>query len=284
MYTWVYMCNDPSKLQLTLRALPKEPLQELNLMWVVTDEKNKHMHQDMLRAIEWFPCHVTISSDEHLINYAYRQLPVHPPMALRDYVDNPKPGWALGIKLLTPLFIKGPVLFTDDDVLVLKDPIELIRAGSFGTGQHTNSYNPDSTNTYRELTAFWDAIGAPGEADAYEYNDGSMDAGIWYVDGNRQDYAEKLCDFFACPLLDTFARHMGKFRTLDQRFLTLYGLIHHWRSLRTSKERIIFVQRFDAIPESAYKHVTNRDSFFVHYCASSHKSQYQKRLWRCFDD
>lgn len=278
-YSWVYLCNNADMLRLALMALPEAIPYSMTSMLIVVNKRNEHLVPDFKRIVAESDTYIDgavdsfIVTDDILIERAKKRMGWFPD-SLRDYVWSPcdTPNCSLGIKLLLPLAVSGAMLYTDDDVMILRDPYRLIQDGPFCTGHHFNSYGLDSTSSTDEVNQFASAMGLT-DFTTYDYNQAMMDAGIWFVD-QRDDWHIKLHKFFSCPIINSMRRNVTRFRCLDQRFITLYGALHGWRRLHHNAERLMVMQKPDKAPKLMYDNIRSRKYTFVHYGASTWKPHY----------
>lgn len=222
-YDWAYLCNNPRRLAITLRCLPREPFAGLcfmNICWCshldpttrvleLIDTANTH-------APDWLAWQLTDLSP----------LRRHLPAGLAPYWDTGKTRWSLGMKLLLPYAFPGPYLYTDDDVVVPHDPAPLM-TNSFGS-KGCFRFAGKKRAVQEDLL---DAFNLPrtllAEQGSAWYDAHALDAGVWFH-LNPGDWKARLERFAQMPYLAALTTRNLELRCLDQRFLTGFGLAHGW--------------------------------------------------------
>lgn len=266
IYDWAYLCNNDRRLAITLRALPKEPFADLKTMHICWASHLDHPSRPESFAMtaaslapSWLNWKIT-----DLSSVADRV-----PSQLQTYFKNDKARWALGMKLFLPYVLGTPYLYTDDDVLVFKDPLPLM-FNSFGSkGCFHLSYGK------RDIaTQLFDAFDLqPNELPAHvHYNYGAMDAGVWFHK-YPDDWRYRLECFATMPyLLDLTTRNL-ELRCLDQRFLTCFGIKHGWDAITIGN---------GFAPPTKLRDTFGTKQTFFHYKSSS-KERWMKLLEEWLD-
>ena len=276
-YRWNYLCSNPRRLAITLKALPRHrPYQGLlgmNICWA--------SHLDPAhRAAE-----LHVVADEHAPSwlnfwvYDLSQLKSYLPRQLERYWANDKARWALGMKLLMPYVSEGePYLYTDDDVLVTRDPQAWL----------TNSFGSKGCFRFvgrkQELASeLFDAFSIPTREGVFDvgglsetllpawkqYDNAALDAGVWFQK-YPDDWTTRLYRFANMHYLKDIGLRNLEFRCLDQRFLTCFGIKHGW-DVRTIGNGFAPVSKIT--PKLLERHP------FFHY-----KSQSKEKWMRLFED
>lgn len=240
-YDWFYLCSDVERLKLTLRALPPtlEGLRALHVCWAShLDPADRKAEIELTMGTHLvarprcpIPCYDTLDLTTAVRTYGRR----YPQLA--TYLDNAKPRWALGMKLLIPLLARGPYLYTDDDVLVTRDPHSLLEVGSFGS---KGCYRFDGKKPMIAEQLFGafdiptDPVVLPGVVVYHNspwrvYDWFALDAGVWFdAWPSFATWSDRLERLAALPYVRELTTRNLELRCLDQRFLTCYGLAHRW--------------------------------------------------------
>jgi len=229
LWDWVYLCSDPRRLALTMKYLPAWPkqLHTMHICWCSHLDPAKRGQELYTTAVNCMPensCWVVqdISPDavEHL------------PAGLNDFfygLPNGRPSWALGIKPLLALVFEPPFLYTDDDVLVLKDPQPLIDGyGEFGTRSNF-AYQP-SLEIQRQIRTVF-------ELDpSFDFGVSNLDEGVLFI-RDRRDWADRLLAFSKLPYIKKLKEGCHESRRMGVRFHTAFGGQYNFHQLRTASER-----------------------------------------------
>lgn len=225
-YRWVYLCNNPERLKLTLQFLPREPFKNMGTMTVGycshldPPERADELHSmmDRWRPKGWL-CSVTDLSP----------LGQHLPPGLQAYWSTGKSRWSLGVKLLLPFIDPNrPLLYTDDDVIVPQDPWPLLEQGSFGS-KGCFRFGYKKQDIQRQLVVCFKHY-CGGILDGKWYDEHALDAGVWYMrEGMTNAWQQRLQDFSELPYIKQLTTGDLELRCLDQRFITLFGMEHGWR-------------------------------------------------------
>jgi hypothetical protein len=271
---------DGRKLALLLRWLPEEPWSWLDRILVITHRDRPDLVEELIDIKREYGRHWPIDirtdrSEETALDI------IDAPPALRTYFQH-----LLGVKLMLPVTLKTPLLFTDDDVIVTRDPEDLIATN---LPWFSHSGLDGYTETAKDLEAFdtvrrsFDLYGI----NLREFNRRRTDAGVWFLPTlDRTLYIRCLHRYFSDPHVVAVSHDVGtapcghtqRFRKLDQRFLSGHVIMTggisvigpHYRALADKK-----------IPKSV------PGATFVHYCASGQKERYVEWLerevpWRDF--
>jgi len=264
-YDWLYLCSDPRRLAITLRALPKEPLRGLRVMqicWASHLDPPERPGQlgriaDSFLAPRWLQYELTDLSP----------LKGCLPERLQAYWNTGKKRWSLGMKLLMPYILEDhetPYLYTDDDVLITRDPREWIAETQYGFGSKGCFRFDGRKRSIAEqlFTAFDVDVPVGGEQAWDRYDRHALDAGVWFnrnVIGTSR-WSIYLDRFARMPYLADLTTHNLELRCLDQRFLTCFGIRHGWDQ-RT-------IGNGFAPPRAVTERLLTRHPFF-HYKSSS---------------
>lgn len=267
-YDWLYLCGDPAKLHITLDYLflQGKELTGLNKMVVgycshLDPVGRREELQSVIwhRRPGWIPCELR---DLSYLGEASL------PRELKHYWSTGKTRWSLAVKLVIPAMFTGPFLYTDDDVVMFSDPIDMLSFHGWGS---KGSFRLPSQKRY-VAEQIWDAIGIPRTADTdatHAYNDHALDAGVFWsgeswADHTRDSWLEYLKKFATCDYIQRLTVRDLELRCLDQRFLTSFGLLYGW-------DRMTISNGF-APPERISESLTRRHPF-LHYKTSSKLSK-----------
>lgn len=264
-YDWLYLCSDPEKLELTLRYLPAEPFEHLQTMyvgWCSHLDSPERFAALKLAVTTWAPPAWRVGFID------LSPLGEYLPTPLFTYWDNGKTRWSLGMKLLLPLAFNSPFLYTDDDVIVTRDPRALLYNGGWGS---KGSFRFPSQKRGIAMQLF-DAFGISFEGmdECYkEYNYHALDAGVFFSGANWNEASTKLWhtrlnQFSELPYIKTLTTNNLELRCLDQRFLTMWGYQQGWRQQTISNGF--------APPSSISDSMLARHEF-IHYKTSSKLSK-----------
>lgn len=273
MFHWAYLCNDPVKLALMLSKLSPQPsLQQLH---VVCNEANAHMRPEFNRLLQ--RCEVLnsvdcrVATDTAIIGAVREKLDRVACQAAMHY--------SLFVKLCMPILaVPGtPLLYTDDDVLVLNTVGDLLGSVPFTTTNLSDRL-PYNSKGALELDALNDVFGS--ELLLEEYNHDKSDAGIWMLEADPE-YWVWLNRFFAHPFVhNSVLAETGSTnyqRLWDQKFLTMYFIMRKAFVIRSVRQARVYIEHFDK-KEEAIKGWAAKPSdkwpIFVHYGTSSHKPAY----------
>ncbi len=274
-YSWAYLCSNPWRLSLTLRLLPKEPLVGLGTMQICWAS---HLDQVELpnRLIEVLKVHAPAWLHWQLVDLS--MLHDELPDGLRAYWNTGKNRWSLGMKLLIPFAIAPPYLYTDDDVIIGRDPWSLLENSSGFGSKGCFRFPANKHSIARQLFTAFDLVG-PGWDDTVQadneigyaardvYNTHALDAGVWFH-RYPDDWRERLERFAELPYLRELTTRNLELRCLDQRFLTCFGLKHGWDA--------ITIGNGFAPPARVSERMLTRHPFF-HYKSQS-KATWMTRL------
>ena len=279
-FDWAYLCSDPRRLEMTLKFLPHIP--ELERLHVCYCSHFGQVTADELRAVlnqhrpTWLKSNI-----EDLTPYG-----VLMPEGLQKYFRNDRlPGGdgrikTLGCKLAIPLIFNGPLLYTDDDVLVLKNPVDLWR--QYGDYGNRGSFRLEGKG--RDMLE--DIVEAFDVPEWVEYptvfDQHIIGAGIFFMHA-RDNWRYRLKRYSQCPYIARLSTRAREFFCLDQRFVTAFGIEHGWKQIGLAEG---FRRTFLAgsrLPRNFFQ-----DATFVHYgCAPKDKTkwvdlldkEYQRRDW-----
>lgn len=268
-YEWFYLTTSPTFLSLTLDWLPREGMRGLGRMVVVAYDLPRRLQDNLRRACEacapgWLDWEVRDVTEQA------RDIGKTIPGRFATHLDNPKPRWSLGIKQLVPLLVPAPVLYTDDDVLVVRDPAPMIEAGPFimYNGLDHMSISPRDVRTCEQLAH---CFGLPTPWDPCDYNERSVDTGVWYAD-EAENWLPTLRAYWRLPFLEEPDAGTNLFRINCLRWGTAWSTAHGWRLLKGLPDRRFYCRSPEKTPPRTDK------CTFIHYCATSHKDEYVRRF------
>lgn len=281
--TWVLGCLNPKHLELLLRWLPEEQWDSIKQMVVLTGT-NIPVYDELRRLADLRPgwdidvrvepnCNGELDY-EHGV-YAQHLMPGWPEM-LAEY--------PLRVMVLYPLLVpEGPVLWTDDDFVVVNDPGPLLGNTSWGGRGGLDMLTP-SPRTTRIL----DLLDRTFELDGLDletYNVGRTSGGCTYLtDVDRKEWETKLRYFFEDDVVRELhgreghkRRFINGFRTLDQRFVTGWMMSHNGGVITGPHYRI---WPYVKVPKKGPRD----DGTFYHYCAGKQKPRYVEWLHKVADE
>lgn len=266
--TWVIPCMDDRKLRLILRYLPEEPFEWLKkIVVVVGDVRDLDIKCELVARHyrpEW-PIKVRTEEREHRCLDS-----IDAPEALRVYFRD-----LLGVKLLLPLTIEPPFLYTDDDVILRNNPAEFLGDDLWASQSGLDAYTTGRKDQ-EALGALCDAFNTYVTVD--EFNKARTDAGVWYFPDYYDDYDLRLWEYFGHSHVVDVSKdpgvangnHTQRFRKLDQRFLSMWMRTHGGSVVRTPIYRAMADKKMPVrVPNNVC---------FIHYCASAHKERYMEWL------
>jgi hypothetical protein len=254
-YSWVYLCSNPRRLAITLRCLPKEPfigLQRMNICYLShldPDDAGIVLYQV---AQQWAPPWLNWATVD-LSHYENRL----PDAIHRIYWSTGKSRWSLGVKLLFPYAFECPYLYTDDDVVVSRDPLELM-TNSFGS-KGCFRFGWKKHDIAQQLFDAFDLPHGDIETAWGQYDARALDAGVWYQK-HPDNWAGALDAFSYMPYLADLTTRNLELRCLDQRFVTMFGIKHGW-------DQVTIGNGF-APPKQVTRRMLERHPFF-HYKSQS---------------
>lgn len=268
--TWVVTCMDDRKLRLMLRWLPDEPWDWVDEMVIVT---HRNRPDDLLRcqkvAEHWRPewpivCRTDEVEERELAN-------IEAPYPLEMFFQH-----SLGVKILSALTHDAPMLFTDDDMVVQRDPSYLFDGRPFASYSGFDGF----TNTPKDNLAL-DCLNETFDLNLtiQEFNAQRNDEAVWLMPTiDRDDYVDRLQRYFSHPFIEgvTYDKgtapfgHTQRFRKIGMRFFSVYMIYRQAFQLRGNNYRILAQKE---LPQRVPK------ATFVHYCATGLKPQYMEFLW-----
>lgn len=244
-----------------LHWLPKKPWPAIKHMIVITSNKpeDKHALEVIARQSrpQW-PISVVAEQPLWDLSKSY-------PQPLQDYMK------VLGFKVMIPLWIPPPFLFTDDDVIVFNDPSEFLAERTlWGSHGGLDSYGTQGLDL-DEVQA-WQRVIDDESLTVGMFNTVRTDAGVWHIpDIDREEYHRILYRFFDTPQAYRAAERGGnRFRLMDQRFLSTW--IYH-QGGETYKAPV-----YRAWPTKTMPKNVPTEGYFIQYCAGRQKSRYVEWL------
>lgn len=260
-FDWVYLCNDPAKLELFMDFLP--PIRDLGIMHIVTDTRNAIMIPEFERICRGRTVMTIYRTDFNEKEITFSKMTRAQVKAIKNY--------PIFSKLTFPGSMPVKFLFTDDDIVCLKDPSDMIAEHGHihsATGLF-DKYDIDCTAHLRELKALEDVFGF--ELDAYEYNDCSCDAAIWTCDPD-DSFNDLLAKFYDHPYFFDYtdAGWSSRMNCFDQRLLTMYFSQRKGHRMFSRREYCRWTQRF----EKKAPFPKTYTPMFLHYAAVKWKPQY----------
>lgn len=265
--TWVITSVDPRKFDLLLSWLDlideDIPLKEI---LVVCPDVNI-IRLGLLEVARRHRRRVHVRTE---VTEALAMVNIAAPLPLRTYFYD-----LLGVKLMLPLTVPTPFMFTDDDFIARYDPSYLWGETPWGSASGLDGY----TETDKDIEALSALNFAMGTTETIEeFNTERTDAGAWYFpDLDRDHYRACLVRYFDHPHVHRVSvdpgvanGHTQRFRKLDQRFLSAYITSIGGFSLRSPHYRITANKKHP---------VKVPDATLIHYCASGGKETYMAWLW-----
>ena len=189
-----------------------------------------------------------------------------------SYYRHTRKGWALGTKLLWPLVIKEPFVFSDDDVIFTRHPQPLIDEGAFGEcyGFDKLSWNIKECRRMEILQEVFEL----DWMDVDRYNDLAFNCGVWYAP-HYHDWERYMHRFWTSNYFDGLSYTSNRFRCLDQAFMRGYAAKMDWEGCHHVDTKRTFMrgpEHYNPTYDKLMK------GFWVHYAASTHKPAYMKLL------
>jgi hypothetical protein len=261
-YDWVYLCSDIEKLKLTLQTLGEEPYTDLRRMILI------HCDQDLAFDVEARSLtHSWLDIEVRDITKEADALAAKLSPRFMDYYRNPRPRWALGVKMLLPMLFEPPFLYTDDDVLMPVDPHPLL-IREFATAQPLDRL-PWSI-TAMHMTDEISQIFGFEDFDITDYNGYKVDCGTFYIT-DRRDWWDKLNAWWESKFVHTLKARSNDFRLQDQRFLTAWVFKYGWKRLNASDDYRPYVRPFRITTPNIER---CKCTHFIHYGAGLTKPEY----------
>lgn len=277
IYDWIYLCNEPSFLRLMLAKMPRQRFKGLGKFVVVTNERNVELIPELHATIQesghpnTFPYDVV--HDGAMIDETVRVLNLSPEAKIAFSL------YPLSVKLCIPWWFTRAtewILYTDDDVLVLRDPIDLTRpkplwgnmngiGSRFRAGNWKHDLQVEALNEIFDLTF-----------DIAHYNRHRMNGGTWTFQRD-DEYLKYLRRFWEHPFYRTAHINLAKTEhwLLDQRFLTGYWNLRDGHFLQSQRKYRLFRSKFPkALEKDELRWPLPTLPYFVHYMAW--KSHYVK--------
>lgn len=268
--TWVVACTSTSRLELLLRWLPEQPWPWVKKILVVTPEWGRAFQRDIEFVTDVRPEWVIEVRDEAEESDTLDRIGAPEPLVA--YFDD-----SLGVKLMLPLTVDTPFLYTDDDVVLTRDPSSIIQNYPWASHSGLDGYT-DTPKDREALDTLCEAFLTEIPLDVF--NHARTDAGVWYLPKfDLNFYLNALLRYFDSDHIRRVAAdtgtapkdHTQRFRKLDQRFLSGYMITHGGISIRAPHYKALADRKIPVkIPGSA----------FLHYCASGNKEGYMEWLRR----
>lgn len=266
-YDWVYLCGDPRKLELTLKFLPERmtDLRTMKICWMshldpaYRDQELSETASRFAKGIQW-----------RLVDLS--DLEGRCPTGLQEYFNSGRSRCSLAVKLLLPMRFNTPFLYTDDDVLVPKDPIKYLGP----TGWCSKGLARFAGERLEQQEQLAKAFGLEKRFRANPslwYDDHALDAGVWWMP-NSGEWAKFLFEFAACPYIQDLTPKSSEFRRMDQRFLTCFGIVNKWEQLTI---RNCFAPPSKPLRDNFF------DVVFIHYKTPTSKEHWMKRFQEYLD-
>jgi hypothetical protein len=263
---------DARKIELMFAWLPEEPWPWLKQMIIVTHRDHPRLLHDISQSVtecgKGWPVRVRTDIQER---EAIRTFDLPPP--LETFFEH-----SLGVKILQPLVTPPPLLFTDDDIIITRDPATLL-LNTWGFASHSglDGYT-DTAKDHEGLQAINDTFELTLTLD--EYNAGRSDEAVWYIPRiDLGDYVRRLQRFYLHPHLVRISQdsgtapfnHTQRFRKSGMRYFSGFVI--------NSRMTLLQGRDYRALP---YKVVPKKvpNATFVHYCASGNKPAYMEWLWK----
>lgn len=247
---WIYLCSDPRKLEMTLRYLP-----ELNveLCVIYCSHFKQVTHDELFRVMakwapKWLAWHLfDMSTAGNLM-----------PAGLQRYYfgQSGSKVQTLGVKLVLPLAFTPPFVYTDDDVLLLQQPMQ----HPLGYGNRGSyRFKGEHLAIRRQLSQAFELPELIEEFDQHV-----IGAGVWYIPESA-NWTERLQAFSELPYVQTMRGR--EFFCLDQRFITAFGMEHNWQQVGLPIFRRTFFPP-SKLPRNVF------DCTFLHYGSGSNKGRW----------
>ncbi len=268
--TWVITCVNQPYLELLLSWLPERPWPWVRQVLVLTRRDDPDLRRDLKETVTYarplWP--VRVETDDV---YYFILDGIDAPPALRTFFEH-----SLGVKVMVPLLVQPPMLFTDDDVVVTRDPSYIFESGLVAA-----SYSglDGLTETAKDLATLESICSTFGlDVDLKTYNAGRTDEAVWYLPSiDRDDYAARLRSYFTHPHVVSVSQDMGtaphghtqRFRKIGMRFMSGYVIRRGALQLRSPNYRALATKE---TPKSV------PDATFIHYCSSGQKMKYVEWL------
>lgn len=242
---WAYLCSCPRRLRLTAK-FAKPWLAKSKLDWVVCVPDNALGYNEICDAAAEARAAIFEVTD-----YYPEYNETHYPKVYQGSMPE-----HLGYKLSLPsqLPMHWDVLYTDDDVIVQREPV--LGARPFASHIKTSRYQGIPQDEL-EVRTWCEALDlAP--ISVWKFNNIRTDAGIAYWPRyTRNDYEVLCMRFFDAALALNLTGN--RFRMIDQRLWTMFNYMKHGTQL-VSDYKILCGRT----PSRSKK-------TFIHYCAGRHK-------------
>lgn len=264
--TWVYTTVDPMKLVISAMYMSPRQYETIKTFQLIAPARLEKQLRTITDTIlpNW---NVGFTSDESLDELA-------PSVNMLAY--------SLRAKLLYPLALNGPFLFTDDDVIVTKNIDPVLDKGPFWSGMGFDRLNPKNSRDDTELEILNEVFGTRMGRD--EYNANHTDSAVVHYDIHANDrslYSSLLQDYFTHPLNVEILkeRYVHRKRYRDQRFQTMWLTQFETPNGRDMTDVAFWAQA----PEKRSPKIGLPSKTFVHYCATTHKPWYMAYLLELVD-
>lgn len=227
MFDWVYLCCNRWMLDLFLELLP--PIENLRRVVVVANADIGEVTDPRCTVVKY-------------------DGPVHP--------------YKLYVKLDLCRFTDIDFLYSDDDVLCLRDPKYLGTA--WCTGSHLDRLDTSARD--------FGLCQMVSDASGYDYTpiDVGCDAGIYYMKHELKGaFNECVRKFFAHKLFDQVfpQRHGNWYRTIDQRIMSGFFNAHGYSFIKSARDiKVVYSMKQQVVTKK-------RPPTFYHYGCSSHKRE-----------
>ena len=266
--TWVYTTVDPMKLVISALYMPQEQFKNISHLQLIAPQRLETTLRTITDTLlpKW---HVEFLSDEELDTSV-----MHPNMY----------EYSLRAKLLYPLMVEGPYLFTDDDVIITKDIDTVLDRGTFWSGMGFDRLNPKNSRDHEELRVLNEVFKT--KYTLADFNASHTDSAVLHYNitpAERSLYSSLLYDYFAHPFVEEvlLEKHIHRKRYRDQRFQTLWLMEFtdpQWVGRDMSE-----VAFWGQAPEKRSPKFGLPNKTFLHYCATSHKPWYMAYLLELVD-
>jgi hypothetical protein len=233
MFDWVYLCCNRWMLDLFLETLP--PIDSLRQVVVVANADIGEVTDPRCRVVRY---------------------------------DGPTHPYSLYVKLDLCRFTDIDFLYTDDDVICLRDPAYLGTA--WCTGSHLDRLGT-SARDFGLCQMISDACG-------YDFTpvDVGCDAGIYFMKHELKDEFNRCVHkFFEHKLFNlVYEQPRGNwYRTIDQRIMSGFFNAHEYKFIKSTQDiKVIYSMQSTIIKKRA--------PTFYHYGCSSHK----REAWQLLRD